>query len=168
MIVSAITESESQLLSEMALNAPTGPILEIGCDRGFSTLILSRIAGQKGIRFFAVDHFGWGTRQQFVANREQYKIEVELIEEDSHDPKTAERFEDESLALLFIDGDHLEEGIKADLEVWLPKLMKGGILVCHDYGCSTYPGIERQVKLFTGDWPWESICGTMVAKIKPW
>lgn len=35
--------------------------------------------------------------------------------------------------LIFIDGDHSEEGIKTDVEAWLPVLKQGGLICGHDY-----------------------------------
>jgi predicted O-methyltransferase YrrM len=36
--------------------------------------------------------------------------------------------------MVFVDGDHREDGIIGDIEVWLPRVMpNGGILAFHDY-----------------------------------
>jgi predicted O-methyltransferase YrrM len=34
--------------------------------------------------------------------------------------------------LLFIDGDHTYEGVKADFEKYLPLVKKGGLIAFHD------------------------------------
>lgn len=39
----------------------------------------------------------------------------------------------EKFDLIFIDGDHSKEGIKTDVESWLPLLKKDGLLCGHDY-----------------------------------
>jgi predicted O-methyltransferase YrrM len=44
---------------------------------------------------------------------------------------------DSSLDLVFIDADHSESAVKADIENWLPKVRPGGILAGHDYDWST-------------------------------
>jgi hypothetical protein len=45
----------------------------------------------------------------------------------------ASRFEDGSLDLVYIDGNHAYEWVKEDIELWWPKLRKGGVLAGHDY-----------------------------------
>jgi len=41
---------------------------------------------------------------------------------------------DKSLDLVFIDGLHDFRNVTLDLNLWLPKVRKGGILCGHDYG----------------------------------
>lgn len=48
----------------------------------------------------------------------------------------AEHFEKDSLDFVFIDACHLYECVTLDIETWLPKVKKGGILAGHDYNLS--------------------------------
>jgi len=52
--------------------------------------------------------------------------------------------EDNSLSLVFIDADHTYEGCKKDIELWWPKLKKGGVMLGHDYG-PHFEGVVRAV-----------------------
>lgn len=45
----------------------------------------------------------------------------------------AKNFEDESLDLIYIDADHREAAIRADLAAWVPKVKNGGFVAGHDY-----------------------------------
>lgn len=42
-------------------------------------------------------------------------------------------FEDESLDFVYIDGNHAYNYVKQDIELWYPKVKKGGIISGHDY-----------------------------------
>ncbi len=46
--------------------------------------------------------------------------------------EAARQFEDGSIELLHIDGAHRYEDVKADFEMWRPKLSKGGVILFHD------------------------------------
>lgn len=45
--------------------------------------------------------------------------------------------------MVFLDGDHSEEGVADDIARWRPKVMPGGILAGHDY--FTFPGVRNAV-----------------------
>lgn len=53
-------------------------------------------------------------------------------------------FEDESFDFVYLDGNHEYESIKADIELWLPKIKSGGWLGGHDY-YHTFPGVIKAV-----------------------
>jgi predicted O-methyltransferase YrrM len=55
-------------------------------------------------------------------------------------------FEDESLDWVYIDADHTYDGVKADLNAWIPKVRKGGLVMGHDYFNGEYKGINFGVK----------------------
>ena len=42
-------------------------------------------------------------------------------------------FQDGSLDFIYIDGDHSYEGVKKDIQLWFPKVKKGGLVAGHDY-----------------------------------
>lgn len=49
-----------------------------------------------------------------------------------------------SARLLFLDGDHSEEAVKADVDALLPLLLPGGLL-CFDDAFTGYAGVDRAV-----------------------
>jgi O-methyltransferase len=51
---------------------------------------------------------------------------------------------DNSCGLVYIDCDHSYEGVAADIEMYWPKLVKGGIMAFHDYESTQY-GVKRAV-----------------------
>jgi len=44
--------------------------------------------------------------------------------------------------LLFVDGDHSYEGVKADIAGWTPKVAPGGVVAFHDF--KTEPKVEKK------------------------
>ncbi len=52
------------------------------------------------------------------------------------------------IRLLFVDGLHTYEGVKVDIEDWMPRVSSGGIIVWDDYFNEGYPGVRRAVDEF--------------------
>lgn len=49
------------------------------------------------------------------------------------------------VGLLYIDGDHSYEGVKADWEAWRPHLADNATVIFDDYGRDKYPGINKLI-----------------------
>lgn len=62
--------------------------------------------------------------------------------------KMANEIPDESCGLIYIDGDHTYNGVRADINSFWPKLINGGIMAFHDFGNMQY-GVNRAVQEFT-------------------
>jgi len=45
--------------------------------------------------------------------------------------------------MLFIDGDHEEGPVTADVALWLPKVRPGGWVALHDVRNRKWPGVSR-------------------------
>jgi len=59
----------------------------------------------------------------------------------------AKHVPDNSIGLLYLDGDHSYEGVKRDLNDWFHKVVKGGIIAGHDYLVTDY-GVHQAVNEF--------------------
>ena len=55
----------------------------------------------------------------------------------------AARVWSEPIDFLYIDADHSDDGVTADLEAWAPHVKSGGLIVGDDYGNAIYPGVQR-------------------------
>lgn len=53
-------------------------------------------------------------------------------------------FEDNYFDTVFIDAIHLYENVKRDINCWLPKVKKGGLLMGDDYS-NQFPGVMKAV-----------------------
>ncbi len=60
--------------------------------------------------------------------------------------EVANQFQDAQLDFAYIDAAHDYENVTADLNAWLPKIKKGGILAGHDYMDSTWKSTDFGVK----------------------
>jgi predicted O-methyltransferase YrrM len=58
--------------------------------------------------------------------------------------EVSQQFEDESLDVVFIDATHTYPAVKQDIQLWLPKVKKGGILAGHDFE-PAHPGVVKAV-----------------------
>lgn len=61
-------------------------------------------------------------------------------------------FEDGSLDFVFIDADHTQEGVSADIRAWLPKIRPGGALTGHDAGSPKFPGVTEALNELLPGW----------------
>jgi len=78
--------------------------------------------------------------QVFLNNIEEYKNKVNICRMFSSE--AVKYIENNSLDFIFIDGNHSYEYVKEDIELWYPKIKKGGLISGHDYGQDPkkYPG----------------------------
>lgn len=58
----------------------------------------------------------------------------------------AKNFVDEQADLVFVDGLHNFDGVTNDLNLYAPKVTKGGLLVCHDYTDPRQKEVTRAIK----------------------
>jgi len=77
------------------------------------------------------------------SNLKKFEGRASLIREKSW--LAAQHFQDRSLDIVYIDGDHTYEAVVKDLAAWHPKIKKGGILCGDDIGWS---GVKRAVDEF--------------------
>jgi predicted O-methyltransferase YrrM len=72
-------------------------------------------------------------------------------------------FDDHSVDVVYIDGDHRYEAVKQDMAAWYPKVRSGGILAGDDYGLARHNGPALE-KLQSGRKNWYNYkCGVMPA-----
>jgi hypothetical protein len=60
--------------------------------------------------------------------------------------EAAQWIADASLDMAFLDADHSEAGLLADIDAWAPKVRPGGWICGHDYGAERFPGVARAVR----------------------
>lgn len=117
-------------------------VLEIGTFQGGTLFTLCRLA-HPAATVISVDlpggRFGGGYRWLRVPLFKSFAVKgqcLHLLRGDSHKSETREKVTailgDQKLDLLFIDGDHTCEGVRADFNLYSPLVQPGGIVVFHD------------------------------------
>jgi hypothetical protein len=101
---------------------------------------------------FSEEIYSWGVELLFLIDiweKDLFrdKENVKILKGFSY--KMADLIPDESLGLVYIDGDHSYEGTKTDIKYFWPKLKQGGIMAFHDYANLDY-GVNRAVIEFIG------------------
>ena len=119
-----------------------GTIVELGTHFGASYFAFCQAVESLSLdtRCYAVDtwkgdehagFYGGGVFDYVNAyNNAQYSRFSSLIRASFSD--TASYFEDGSVDLLHVDGLHTEAAVRSDVETWLPKLSRRGVMLLHD------------------------------------
>jgi len=155
---------------DMAIrNAKDGAkFVEIGVWKGGSTAYMGVEIFNSGkkIQYDAIDTFEGSKEHGVVVGlyEEAYNNLKPLIDANvvnlikAHSQDVVSKYEDESLDFCFIDGSHEYEDVKKDIQAYLKKVKKGGILAGHDYD-SLWDGVVKavdetlgDVKIINGSW----------------
>jgi predicted O-methyltransferase YrrM len=117
-------------------------VVEIGTASGGTLFLFTRVSAADAL-LVSLDlpggAFGGGYHpwrvplyRSFARDRQR----IVLLRGDSHAPRTAARLAralgGRPIDLLFIDGDHRYEGVRADFAAYAPLVRPGGLVVCHD------------------------------------
>jgi predicted O-methyltransferase YrrM len=140
-----LTDEEGEALYELARSCTgKGVIVEIGSWKGKSTtcLGLGSRAGQN-VPIFAVDPHADYRFGEFKENIERAGIADLVTAIPSLSQAAAPEF-DQPIELLFVDGSHEYEDVKADFDQWVPKLVEGGTIAVHD--TTLWEGPKRVVE----------------------
>lgn len=137
------------LFQAAAATRGNGLIVEIGSWKGRSTAWLAAGARLAGARVYAIDpHTGSredpdaDTLAEFRANL-AYAGVSDVVETLVMTSTEAARALPGPVELLFIDGDHSYEAVRRDVELWLPRLIEGAVVMFHDVGTAGYSGPRR-------------------------
>ena len=138
------TEAERGCLAEMAHGKRRA--VEIGVYEGVGTRTIANHMDPRGV-LYAVDPFLGGRLgicwSKVIARREIGKARgrVEIVQAFSYE---AVGQIEGCFDLLFIDGDHSDEGIHCDWSDWSPRVQQGGIIALHDTRPSPHdPEVEN-------------------------
>jgi hypothetical protein len=133
-IATAFTGDEALELQRRAVGLR---VLELGAFEGYSAIVLASVARE----VWSVDwHFGDGatlnfeTWEAFGRHTREYRKAGRVIAVAGRFDQVLPLLQPASFELIFHDGAHDEESVKADLRLALPLLSWDGVLCVHDYG----------------------------------
>lgn len=150
-----------RVLIELARNvAATSVIVEIGTYRGRSAVALA-LGTQLGhrARVYAIDphvtfkgvkggEFGPPDMAALYANLAKAGVgeTVAVVCLPSH--MSARAWTEQNVGLLWLDGDHSYEGVRADFDAWFPFIVPDGVVAFHDVDA---PGVKRLLDELAAD-----------------
>ncbi|HWP65039.1 MAG TPA: class I SAM-dependent methyltransferase [Candidatus Limnocylindria bacterium] len=128
-----LTEREGAFLYALAARGPgSGAVVEIGSNRGKSTTLLACAACTAGReRVHAIDPHRGGTEAEFRANLAREGVDDWVIPHVARSQNFVKAWRD-PVRLLFVDGLHTYEGVRADYTDWVPFVVEGGVIPLHD------------------------------------
>jgi hypothetical protein len=155
-----------------AQEVKNGTIVEIGLLGGATILHLYDYCKENGNKIFGIDPFEkiniyngaeaetvsenikTGVKEWFTENRTKLEYVISKYNLDdvitiyNEESWTAyDKFEDSSINMLFVDGDHSMEGVYKDLKLFWPKVASGGIIIGDDYDwLSVRNGLDKFCK----------------------
>ena len=137
------------LLTAAAATTGRGAIVEIGSWKGRSTVWLAEGARRAGQRVHAIDRHtrsledpSANTLTEFLENIRTAGV-ADAIEPLVMSSAEAAAIVRGPVELLFIDGDHSFDGVRRDAEIWLPRVVDGGLVMFHDVATAGYDGPRR-------------------------
>lgn len=163
----------NKFLFEMARTIPgEGFIVELGTEYGCSTCFLaggSKAAGREQVITIDGD---LGSEEVFCmktlrtafmtfwgrAPMRQSRLQLNLILAGVYDwvitmgctTDVAAILLDIPIRILFVDAGHSYEDCTMDIKNWQDKLIKGGLLICHDYDLPAVARVVRELVIETG------------------
>lgn len=145
--------------------------VEVGVWKGHSITYLGSLLNDRNVNIHAVDL--WDETYKTSNDSSAYECKEMLydiykenvkranLKNDINSIKSlsweaASKFEDDSVDFVFIDADHSYESVIKDINAWLPKVKKGGIISGHDYfeGCPVTKAVDELLpnrKTFKGN-----------------
>lgn len=162
-------DNKRKWYTEKAKNIKDGVIIEIGVFGGVSILSIADICIKNNTKIYGIDPWellslynerpmkdnelknyretmkGHRLNLERIIEAQKYE-HIELIK--GFSVQEANKFEDKSVDLVYIDANHSYDSTLADINAWYPKLKKGGILSGDDF---TWSGVKKAVCEFCNE-----------------
>lgn len=162
----AFDDAECQAMYEICAQISDGEaVVEIGCQYGRSSSIILQLAMAKdtttGIGYLPIHVDNWGENDGIEIAMAWHKMAIGIgspyifLTMRSQDAAN-ELINLAPFQLVFIDGDHTEAGVTADLAI-AEMVATGGFLAVHDYGRDSLPDVYKVISEYTKSPKWDAI-----------
>ena len=162
-----VSGAETRKIIELAHEALLlpGDLVELGCYKGDTSLLLAEVIKNSNKKLWIYDSFeglpekamedeselgrDFKKGELFVTKREVKErflragLKLPIIKKAWFSDLSVEDLPGK-IALVFLDGDFYES-IKISLKLVEDKMVKGGVILVHDYGNLALPGVARAV-----------------------
>jgi predicted O-methyltransferase YrrM len=151
-IKGTILEAESRFIFRNAITAKLGgEIVELGTYLGKSCSVLCHVAAGLGKLPYTIDDYSYKnpTSPEIVGkNLRRLGLNAHIIKSDSCIVPDGVK----SVSVLFIDSLHTAEHFNAECDVWLPRVVRGGVVICDDYEHTKWREMKSAIDARLGTW----------------
>jgi cephalosporin hydroxylase len=137
--------SDARIYKQWARDCPPDcTIIELGtwCGRSASCLLTElEEQGKTKVKVVCIDLFPKDNLSKALVNLVPY-TQYEIVRGDCN--QAASEFRPESVWAVYLDANHSYENTKKNIEVWKPKIVRGGRMGGHDFNCN-WPGVIQAV-----------------------
>lgn len=134
-----LSDAEEAEMYTLAKSVKSGVILEIGSEFGRSASLWAS-ATPAEVSIYCLDiRFDGPLADVHTSNLEEAGLggRATLVSGDSKTLHSTPKFRKKKFDILFVDGDHSEEGAYQDLVNWSVKVRSGGYMLIHDCAVPT-------------------------------
>ena len=142
MITGWFTDDDLARYRELVSKIHNGVMIELGVYGGLSIFGIIDLLLENHSFAIALDRWGWKgddfpdgqsdkRKATFAKIVRENHLPIVLLQAES--PAIATSFTDDMIDLVFVDANHSEYAVTADLQAWWPKVKHGGVLAGHDY-----------------------------------
>lgn len=136
--VGMLSVDEVELIHKCVKALPANPVIvNIGANVGTSAIAMLEVRPDAFI--FSLDKRPCPEEQ---VNLAQFKLEPRRVVRVLGDSSRIGVFWPYSVDLVFVDGAHDDEGVKADIRAWRDKVKPGGFMLFHDYNHPNLPNLS--------------------------
>lgn len=162
--VGAIHDTEAKALYDCCLEVPPrGLVVEVGCQLGRSSSLITQLAHAIGFHSVHIDPYtehaddyliDWVRMMYRVGGAHAHAFTLLCMRTEQADWHLA-RFG--TIDFAFIDGDHEAPAVEIDLRLVANKVRRQGLLAVHDYTHEGLPGVKQAMAEYLKSGEWEEV-----------